>query len=304
MDSFRNNLPPLDALIFFQAAARCGSFSAAAREMRVTQAAVSKRVQRLEEWLGTCVFERKGRSITLTEGGQAFANDVHLALEFLERAVSRFKAEEEGLIRVASTSSMSVFWLQDRLKGFALSEAASPVNVTTSDDMNALTAPELDLTIVYSDGPAPGWSGVQVMAGELAPAAAPDVAAKAVEAGAFGDHWQPGSCPPLLEYANLTPDWINWSIWLRRLGLPALAEWPVMPCSSFGQSVGRAMSGRGILLANLDMLRSEFAAGHLIRIGSRTLSPRKSYYLCHRADKPLSSAARRLFDFLISAADQ
>jgi LysR family glycine cleavage system transcriptional activator len=108
----------------------------------------------------------------------------------------------------------------------------------------------------------------------------------------------------LLEYANLTPDWINWSIWLRRLNLPAIGTWSVLPCSSFGQSVSRALSGQGIVLANLDMLRPELADGRLVRIGAHSLLPRKSYYLSHRADKEVSSAARRLFNFLTSSQGQ
>lgn len=298
MKNYRKNLPPLDTLIFFQAAAHFGSFSAAAREMRVTQAAVSKRVQRLEDWLGVAVFDRRGRHIELNAVGRLLADDVNLALEFLQRTVKQLKSAEPATVQIAATSSMSIFWLQDRLRDFALSEAACHVNVTTSDDMSILTSSGNDLTIVYSKGPPLGWSGIRVMAGVLAPAATADIAQMAEQAEVFTERWQPANSPVLLEIPNITPDWINWTIWLRRLKLPAIDQWPVTQCASFGQSVGRALQGQGILLANLDMMRADLANGRLVQIGNRYLQPQEAYYLCYQSDKPLSPSAKRLLDFL------
>ncbi|WP_350333589.1 LysR family transcriptional regulator [Coralliovum pocilloporae] len=302
MSTFRKTLPPLDSLIFFQHVAKHGSFSKAAKDLFVTQAAASKRVQRLEDWLGTQLFDRNGRRITLNSAGKTLAADVELALEFLERSVAKVKTPEEPVIRIAAVSSISMFWLYDRIKQFSLSEHACHVNISSSDDMSKLTDEENDLAIVYSNGTPSGWVGNQVLSGDLAPAAPPGIAQEAIEAGAFTQNWDLERSPPLLEYTNLTPDWINWAIWLKRMKLPSIEELKHIQCASYGQSVGRSLTGHGILLANLELQKPELASGRLVRIGDLQLTPRKSYYLCYKNNGMLSPAARTLFDFLVTGS--
>ena len=73
MKSYRKSLPPLDSLLFFNAVANNRSLNSAAEELFVTQAAVSKRIQRFEEWLGTPLFSRDGRALQITEAGTSLA---------------------------------------------------------------------------------------------------------------------------------------------------------------------------------------------------------------------------------------
>ena len=89
-----------------------------------------------------------------------------------------------------------------------------------------------------------------------------------------------GDEPALLEYANLTPDWINWQIWLRQTGFADISAWSTIPCNSYVHSVGKALKGEGIVLASSDLLETEFQSGKLVRIGEVGLTPKKSYFLC------------------------
>ncbi|MFE0014107.1 LysR family transcriptional regulator [Mesorhizobium sp. NPDC059054] len=298
MKSIRKNLPPLDSLIFFLSVAKHGSFTAAASALFVTQAAASKRVQRLEEWLGTPLFDRVGRGISLNSSGRTLARDVELALDFLERSVAMAKTPEQPTVHIAASGSISMFWLYERLKQFSLSENACHVSVTTSDELAKLTDDSHDLTIIYNENPMPGWTGVKIVAGELAPAATPEVARQADAAGAFTDGWDTKNSPPILEYSNLTPDWINWAVWLKRMKLPEIGLLKVTKCAGYAQSVGRGLAGHGILLANLELQKPELASGRLVRIGQMQLSPKESYYLCYKSSKELSPSALALFEFL------
>ena len=298
MKSYRKSLPPLDSLLFFHAAVRNRSLAAAAEELFVTQAAVSKRIQRFEDWLGTPLFSREGRNLQITEAGQGLATDVEIALDFLERAVEKVKAPEQPVVRIAANGAVSMFWLYARLKAFALSDLSCNVNVSTTDVRAELLSELHDLAIVYCDGNVPGWETIGILGGELVPAAAPRVAERAEQLGMFETQVPAREVPPLLEYTNITPEWINWQVWLRRLGLPPVAHWPTVACSSYVQSVGKALAGEGVVLANLSLLENEIDNGDLVRIGTVGLTPRKSYYLCHKKGDGLSSPAQDLLAFL------
>ena len=89
MSQYRKDLPPLDNLLFFHAAANNPSLSSAAQELFVTQAAVSKRIQRFEDWLGTPLFSRDNNSLQITETGKVLAADVEIALDFLKLAIAK-----------------------------------------------------------------------------------------------------------------------------------------------------------------------------------------------------------------------
>lgn len=302
MKSYRKSLPPLDSLLFFNAVANNRSLNSAADELFVTQAAVSKRIQRFEDWLGTPLFSRDGRKLQITEAGAGLAADIEIALDFLERAIEKVKAPEQPVVRIAANAAVSMFWLYDQLKEFALSESSCNVNVSTADSMAELLSDSHDLTILYCDGHVPGWKTINLFGGELVPAATPDIAEQARAHAMFENTVPAKNAPALLEYVNLTPEWINWEIWLKRKGLASISAWRTIPCNSYVQSVGKALKGEGIFLANSDLFEAEFRSGKLVRIGDVGLTPKKSYFLCYKENVPLSQSTKKLRDFLTNNA--
>jgi LysR family glycine cleavage system transcriptional activator len=298
MKNYRKSLPPLDSLLFFHAAARNKSLTLAANELFVTQAAVSKRLQRLETWLGTPLFSRAGRNLELTEAGVLLASDVEMALEFLDQAISKAKVPGHSAVRIAASSALSMFWLYDRLKAFSLSDAACEVNVITTDSTTELLSEAHDLAIVYCDGALPGWDCVSIVDVEMVPAGAPDVAEWASRCRMFSIEEPVGEPPPLLGYSSLTPDWINWENWLNDLGLAKFQSRQTLHCNSYVQSIGKALEGRGVALVNAVVMKDELTSGKLVRIGSKSLRPQKSYHLCRRKNANPSQDIAELFAFL------
>lgn len=96
MDTLRRLLPSLNSLTVFEAAGRLSSFSAAARELGMTQAAVSYAVARLEDQLGTALFLREYRRVRLTEAGQRFHADVSIGLQHIQRSAQGLRAAATG----------------------------------------------------------------------------------------------------------------------------------------------------------------------------------------------------------------
>jgi LysR family transcriptional regulator, glycine cleavage system transcriptional activator len=108
-------LPPLRSLQCFEAVARLNSFSKAADHLNVTQSAVSHQVKLLEEYLGEAMFNRQGRSFSLTEVGKCYFDEVNQSLGSLSNVSQQIREGKSGKIRLALYSSLAVKWLIPRL---------------------------------------------------------------------------------------------------------------------------------------------------------------------------------------------
>ena len=295
MQSYRRDLPSLDALIFFEAAARHNSFTAAASELFVTQAAVSKRIKELEGQLGIRLFHRKGRKLSLTGAGRRLYDRSATALEYLEDAVLSEMQEGGEVVQIAANSSSSLFWLGPRLRDFGLATDAGPVRLLTSDRLRDLLERDNDLAVTYGRGDIPGWESSLLFAEELVPVAHPHYLAglgypadtQLGEIGATGG-------AVLLEYERLAPDWINWKVWIQKTGIRELAAIPLHHCGSYARAIGEAIAGNGIALGSLGLIDSEIDAGRLSVIGQQGLRGGKGYYISTQRHRKLSVSAARL----------
>lgn len=270
MDNRRKSLPPLDTLVFFEAALRAGSFSAAASELYVSQAAVSKRVKQLETWLGTELFDRRARSLTPTQAGAQLADPVAMALDYLQTALNQVQCPAAPTIRIAANSAVSVFWLFKRLKSFALSPAAFPIETVVTDDPRDLLSEANDLAIIYAHEVPKGWSGHILMEEELAPVSSPEGALR------FADD---ACAMPLLDYHRHAPDWINWEVWKKQHPDSLLHGQEHLMCESYSHSIGQALDGAGIALASRSLLEEELATGQLEVVAENPIRTGKGYFL-------------------------
>ena len=130
--SFR--LPPLNALRVFEAAGRHLSFTRAAEELNVTQAAVSHQIKTLETWLRTPLFKRLNRALMLTEPGQRYLPNVRDALETLESATNGvLQAEENNTLTISVLPSFAAKWLVPRLHRFREQRPDIDVRISATD---------------------------------------------------------------------------------------------------------------------------------------------------------------------------
>ena len=119
MRNQRYDVPPLDPLLAFEAAARNLSFTKAAAELFLTQSAVSRQIQQLEEHLKVKLFERRSRALLLTEAGQLFYRATQDALETLQEGARRVRGTAtKNTVVVATTPGFATLWLIPHLAGF------------------------------------------------------------------------------------------------------------------------------------------------------------------------------------------
>src|ERR1700730_6839521 len=159
--------PPLNALRAFEAAARHLSFTRAADELNVTQAAISHQVKALEELLGVKLFRRVPRRLLLTDEGQALLPDLHDAFNRLALAVERISARSAaGTLTVSSMTTILMTWLVPRLPRFQEAHPEIDVRLMTTQRLVDFAREDVDVAIRFGNG---RWPGVKVerMFGEV-----------------------------------------------------------------------------------------------------------------------------------------
>lgn len=161
-------LPPLLLLRAFEAAARTSSFTAAAKELNITQAAVSYQVRALEDHLGFALFERKPRGVKLTAMGVAYLAPVRKAFDDLAiSTVGLFGSRARVHIQVQAPVSFAALWLAPRLPGFIAAYPNIEVRLSSTVWETAVPDEATDLEIRYGDGRFQGYVAMPLLNQDL-----------------------------------------------------------------------------------------------------------------------------------------
>lgn len=282
-------LPPLDCLVYLDAVERHQSLSAAARELGVTQVAVSKRIRQLEAWLGQPVIARDGRGIRTTSAGGRLAARAAVSFDFLQQTVDELRQDPETPVRVACMTALATFWLQPRLRRFALSEEACAIELILSDEPRQLFADGIDLVFAYGGDAVAGQRGHELMPETLVPVLA---AASQVDGFAVAESMT------LLDFPRQGPDWIDWKVWSRHAKMNIEGR-PRKLCATYAHSIGLALKGEGIALGSLPLLQHEIDAGRLRLLDGPLVNTGRSYRVITQDRKHEDPRITKLRDFLL-----
>jgi len=258
--------PPLEWIRAFEAAARCGSFTAAGADTGLTQSAISQRISHLEGMLGAALFIRRARSVALTVQGEAWLPHVRASLDGLrDSAEALFGSSRRGLTISASLSIIEL-WLLPRLRRLH-SLARGQISVRTMV-LGALDVPPDDaIHVRYGTGDWPQPRKLLLYPERMAPMASPELF------GAFGNelHW---SSWPRIALSGPRPGWNDWTMRFGTASTPV----PVLRFDSMVSALGAARSGLGVVLGSLPLCEAELASGRLVRLGEDVLEHHESYW--------------------------
>ncbi|CAH0490773.1 unnamed protein product [Peronospora farinosa] len=205
-------LPPLNALRVFDAAARHLSFTKAAEELFVTQAAVSHQIKSLEDFLGLKLFRRRNRSLLLTEEGQSYYLDIKEIFSAINEATRKLQARSaKGALTVSLLPSFAIQWLVPRLSSFNMAYPGIDVRIQAVDRDEEKLADDVDVAIFYGRGNWPGLRVEKLYAEYLLPVCSPSLMT--------GDN--PLKTPMDLSRFTLLHDASrrDWQSYIRQLGL-------------------------------------------------------------------------------------
>ena len=294
MDFFRRTIPSLDALVFFEAAARHRNFTRAAEELRVSQVAVSKRVRALEDDLGAELFARQGRALVLTPAGRALADRVRAGMGFLEEAILTARSgarRARQIVQVAANENMNFFWLAPLVRDFQMAGNEAIVSVVTANNVTDVVQEETDLAIFYGRSAPDGWIAEPLFGEIIAPVASPTYLARIDR----------GEKPIRLDYRKEAPEWVNWETLKGSEGEDWFPQAERRVCSSYIQSISLAVEGSGIGLGVVPMLAREMADGRLVQLASPVWTG-NGYFLGTPAGRPRSPATTELIATMMLAA--
>ncbi|WP_375279538.1 LysR family transcriptional regulator [Pseudooctadecabacter sp.] len=252
-----SDIPSLSALRAFEAAARHGSFSAAARDLNVTHAAIGQHVRTLEDHFGQSLMIREGRGMAPTEAGRGLADALTDAFSTIAAASADLLDQSKTrAIRVAVTPSLAANWLMPRIGDFWDKHPDVEVELLPSMQLVDLRRDGIDVAIRYGKG---GWPGVQSIhlmpAGHVAVAAPSYIAGRTINclADLKGSRW-------LLDGTRSEE-----RFWMSENGID-LAEETVTQFATGQLSREAALAGLGITVLPAPIADLHVASGNLVTL--------------------------------------
>jgi LysR family transcriptional regulator, glycine cleavage system transcriptional activator len=276
--------PPTALLRAFEAAARSQSFTAAARELDLTQSAISRQIGALEEMLGAELFHREKKKVSLTLAGAAYARDIRDALTRISSATLGFRANPTGgSLHLAVLPMFGARWLAPRLSAFAAAHPDITVNIATRLTPFDFRTDTVDAAIHFGF---PDWAGAEVDL--LMTETAVPVCSPALKASLGLTAPAALAAAPLLHLAS-RPD--AWERWFAAMGVDA-GEVRGMLLDQFALIVAVARAGLGVALLPSFLIELELAQGDLVEALPAPMTSTEAYYFVwphtHESHRPLS----------------
>lgn len=295
-------LPNLDALKGFEAAARLGSFTRAAEELCLTQSAVSRQVQTLEQQLGQRLFLRGTRRIALTEAGEELYAAARAALERLAQAALQIRRRgQRSTVTVSTTPGIASLWLVPRLPRFQARHPDIDVRIDASLRLVDLAHDGIDLALRYLPQAAAPAGAVKLFAEEVLAVCSPGLRRA-------HRHIAPDRLEEvvLLQYdaGHGEYPWLNWGDWLRAQGVeqPRPRAW--VRFNQYDQLIAAAVAGQGLALGRGPLVAQLLREKKLARaFGDALAVAARGYFLLRgpAADRP---AVARFADWLLEEAGE
>lgn len=284
---------PLTALRSFEAAGRLGSFTLAADELSVSQAAVSRQVKELEAELGKPLFERRHRSVRLTAAGRSLLDVLSRSFDAMDASLSEIRGRRGGgLLEISAEPSFAACWLVSHLEDF---RAGHPeIDVAVDSDMRLIEFRTHEAEIAIRHGmDAKAWPRTEadlVVEVDLVPVIAPTLLA---------------SGPPLRTPADLLAHTLlheeNRSVWERWFSAAGVEGVPLGRAQIFAEGnlvLQAVLRGHGVALVDRFLAAEDIAAGRIVQPFDLSIR-HGAYWLVARSFKRLSPEARAFRQWLL-----
>jgi LysR family glycine cleavage system transcriptional activator len=293
----KRTLPPLNGLRAFEAAARHMSFTDAAEELSVTQAAISHQVRGLEQRLGLKLFVRRNRSLLLSEAGQAYLPSVRSAFDQLNEATEKLLQKDRGgHLTVTTTTSFAVKWLVPRLGGFQKANPEIDVRVHTGTSLVEFSREDVDIGIRYGRGQWPNLMAEWLVAEDVMPVCAPSLLK-----GPNGLRKPADLKRFTLLHTVSFPD--DWQVWLTAAGVKGVDASRGVSFDFALAAYQAAMDGLGVALGRNPLVEPDLKAGRLVVPFEFKRSSEFAYYLVYPPEAIRRRKIKAFRDWIVSLAE-
>ncbi len=299
MQSLRSRLPPLNALVTFEAAARHLSFTRAGQELGVSREAVSRQIRNLEDHLGVALFRRRHRALDLTPAGLELEAVVRQSLDNIAQSASALQRQRRpSRLTVTATIAIATFWLTPRRPRFRAAHPGAEIRVVVSDAPIDMAAEGIDVGLKYGDGKWRGLKTRHLFDVESFPVCAPGYLEAGPKIAAPGD---------LVAHTLLnldgTPHVVeDWRWWLGGAAVVPTDTLHILGFDSYANVIQAACDGQGVALGFSGIVDGLLARGDLVRPIADSRDRGQAVYLVAPAGTELSPLARKFFDWVLAEA--
>lgn len=292
------HIPPLAAVRAFEAAARHGNFTRAAEELGMTQAAVSYQIKLLEERVGTALFARDKRQVSLTAAGRKAAPLVSSAFDTLDDAFAAVRAHDGSVLTISSSQTFASNWLARNLGAFQFERPDMALRLHTSDTLVDFARDEVDAAVRVCFGGRPvGVTAHFLMRLHATPICSPE----------YRDRAAIADPSDLLDAVQLSPndDW--WDRWFELAGI-SLVDRSERAARLRGLRLdgqvfdgSAALAHQGVAMLSPAMWRTDLAAGRLVQLFPQLLIEPHGYWLVYPEHKRNAAKVRAFREWLLKA---
>ncbi|KLN62456.1 hypothetical protein WH96_02855 [Kiloniella spongiae] len=272
---------PLNAIRAFETTIRLGSVKAAAKELCVTEGAISRQIKKLENVLGLPLARRDKQTIAATALGNALAQNLTTALDLVDQSVSDAQ-NKSARIRLQVAPSFAIRWLMPRLDQLQKDLPLLDVRVTTTLLNNQFDHYSFDAGIIYGDGQWTNLNTIKLSNEYLLPVASPD-ASKITLENFKG-----------LTFLHTTLDQRDWKLWVEKSNHDQAISLTGPTFETLDLAVRAAENGFGISLGDLSLIYDNFRTNSLKVPFGPILETGRGYYLVH---EPSHLCGRAIDDF-------
>ena len=295
----------LNALRAFEASARHGSFSEAAKELNVTSAAVGQLVRNLEDWLGTPLFNRGSSGkirLLATEAADRALPDITAGLDRLSAGLERMReAASGGVLTVTVSPAFAAKWLLPKIERFHARCPDTDVRLDTSLKLVDYVAQGIDIGVRYGTGSWPGLEAEKFMEEEVFPVCSPAL----LKASSFTSP-QDLRHATLIHDASVNPDlgFETWDSWLQKVGAAEVANPRGLRINNSAAVLQAAIDGHGVALARSILARDDVVSGRLIRLmPDISVASSLAYYVTCRPERAMLPRLVAFRDWLFEEAE-
>lgn len=294
-------LPPLSALLAFEAVARRLSFSRAAEELHVTPGAVSQQVRSLEELLGHTLFERTSRSVVLTGAARRMLPDVQVGLQALSRVTDPvIPTAAERSLTISVAPSFASKWLLPRLPAFSERHPEIELRISATAALDAFGADGPDVAIRFGHGNYGGLQVEKLLAESVTPMCSPRLLARGRRLEVPEDLRKFRLLHDASIPGDATPD--LWKLWLALAGEGGVATRGGMRFTLAEHALQAAIDGAGVVLGRIVLAGQDLAEGLLVRPFALALPLEAGYFLVRPRRRRDREEIRCFREWLLSEA--
>ncbi|MES2979289.1 MAG: LysR substrate-binding domain-containing protein [Pseudomonadota bacterium] len=255
---------PAGQLRAFEAVARHLNFRLASEELALTQSAVSRQIQSLEDDVGVSLFHRHTRAVELTAAGVALLKAVAPSLERIDSAVRQIRRTAgRKSVSLTTFASFASMWLIPRLEAFQRENPDMDIRIDASDAPMELDVSDVDLALRYGPRASMPAHAIRLFGEQLTPVASPWL----LKSGPRLKKPEDLAQFALIEAGDAHPshlDWLSWRRWFEQQGLPRLEGKRWLYFNYAYQMVQAALTGQGLVLARLPLIAESLASGDLV----------------------------------------